>query len=149
MKYLWIAPVGLLLFVLGCGGPLVTLPGGSLSGTLISPPSDWTFTNAIKTVQIETRPDDPYSVNIWCVVVGRQLFIVSGRGMENAWAQHIDADPNVRLRVGTDLYELRAVISNDSADRERFLAALAKKYDEFDPDEEQPSEAVLFRLEAR
>lgn len=147
---LWTAPVvGLLLCCLGCGGPLVMFPAGELSGTVVATPSDWTFTDEIETVQLETRPEDPYSVNIWGVAIGRDFFIASGRGMDNAWAQHIEADPRVRLRVGTQLYELRAIVSRDPVERERFLSALSEKYEAFDPDEEQPSEAVLFRLEAR
>jgi hypothetical protein len=103
----------------------------------------------VKTVQLETRPSDPYSVNIWGVAMGSDFFVVSGRGMEAAWAQHIEADPNVRLRVGDDVYELRAVRVEATADRDLFLAALSKKYEEFDASEEQPSEATLYRLEAR
>lgn len=149
MKIAWVVPVGLLLLALGCGGPLVMLPGGSLSGTLTTPPSDWAFTDAVETVQLETRPEDPYSVNIWGVAVDDRFFIVSGRGMESAWAQHIAADPNVKLRVGSDLYELRAIRSEDSAVRERFLTALTAKYEDFDPDAQDSSNAILYHLEAR
>jgi hypothetical protein len=149
MPFRWIAPLGLLVISLGCGGPLIMLPGGSLSGTVSAAPNDWTFTDAFKTVQLETRPGDPYSVNIWGVAIEGEFFVVSGRGLENAWAQHIESDPRVRLRVGSNVYELRATQSRDPADRTRFLQALTEKYEEFDPDEEQPSQALLFRLEPR
>ena len=141
--------VGLLVFVLSCSEPFGMLPGGELSGTLQSVPSDWSFSDDFQSVQLETRPEDPYSVNIWCVGLGRQLFVVSGRGVENAWAQHIEADPNVRLRIGENLYELRALPSDDPLDRERFMAGATKKYDDFEPDEEQAAAAVLYRLEPR
>ena len=149
MLALRITSLGLLMFCLGCGSPIVMLPGGSLSGTVVPTPTDWTFTDATETVQLETRPDDPYSVNIWGVAMERDFFIVSGRGMQNAWAQHIEADPRVRLRVGTQIYELWAEVSRDPADRERFLAALSAKYDDFEPDEAEASDALLFRLVAR
>ena len=149
MKFSRITLAGLLLLGLGCGEPMMMLPGGALSGTLEPPPSDWKFSDVTKVVQLETRPDDPYSVNIWGVAVGHRFLIGSGSGMENAWARHIDEDPNVRLRVGTSLYELRAVMSKDPTDRERFLEAVTKKYDEFDPEEERSSESVIYQLEPR
>ena len=101
-------PVVALLFALGCG-PLVMVPGGELSGTVKPAPSDWSFTDSVETVQLETRPEDPYSVNVWGVAAGDAFYVASGRGESAAWAKHIAADPRVRLRVGEDLYELSAV----------------------------------------
>jgi hypothetical protein len=124
------------------------LPGGELSGTVKPAPSDWKFSNAYEDVQLETRLDDPYSVNIWGVAVGKRFMIASGRGLENAWAQHIEADPNVRLRIGEDIYELRAVRTDHRLDRRRLLAAMRAKY-EFEPDEGEADEAVIFVLEPR
>ena len=136
-------------FALGCNAPVVMLPGGELSGTPQPVPLDWSFTDDFQVVQLETRPADPYSVNIWGVSIGEQFLVVSGRGMQNAWAQHIEADPNVRLRVGENIYELRALRTDDPLDRERFLVGAKKKYDDFEPDEEEAAAAILYRLEAR
>jgi hypothetical protein len=131
---------------LACG-PLVMIPGGRLSGTVAPVPDDWSFSDDVETVQLETRPDDPYSVNIWGVAVGDEFYVASGKS-DNAWATHIAADDRVRLRVDESIYELRAV-RDDSADgRERFLAAAKAKYD-FEPDPEQTSDAILFKLVAR
>ena len=68
------AIVGLLLlaFSMGCG-PFLLLPGGELEGTSVPTPADWSFLADISTVQIETRPEDPYSVNIWVVEMGAAL----------------------------------------------------------------------------
>jgi hypothetical protein len=134
MKNLATILCGLLLLNVGCGGPLVMIPGGKLSGTVQPVPSDWAFSDEFEDVQLETRPSNPYSVNIWGVA---------------DWAKHIEADPNVRLRIGEDLYELRAVRTDDPQDRVRFLAAVKKKYDGFEPDEEQAAESVLYSLESR
>ena len=133
----------------GCSGPLVMLPGGELSGNVKPVPADWSFSDAFEDVQLETRPGDPYSVNVWGVGVGSQFFIASGRGMDSAWARHISEDPRVRVRIGEDLFELQAVRSEDAGDRERFLQAAKRKYDGFEPDEEQAAEAVLFVLGPR
>ncbi len=136
-----------LSLALGCG-PIVMIPGGALSGTPTPIPDDWTFTNEFDTVQLETRPEDPYSVNIWVVESGGSLYIAAGRGSETGWAQNLEGDPRVRLRVGEGLYDLRAVRANDPESRDRFLRAARAKYD-FDPEERDTNEAVLYRLVAR
>ena len=146
MKSQWF--VVALLLALGCG-PLVMVPGGELSGTVKPVPVDWSFTDSVETVQLETRPDDPYSVNVWGVAASGGFYIASGRGESAAWAKHISADPRVRLRVGEDVYELSAVRTTDEAEMNAFLEAAKKKYEDFEPDEEQRQEAILFRLEPR
>lgn len=145
LRFTWLP---LALFALACG-PLGPMPGGRLSGEVADPPSDWSFTDAQKNVQLETRPSDPYSVNIWGAAVGDRFYVASGKGGETAWAANIEQDPDVRLRVGKTLYELRAVrVDDDAGERGRFLAALKRKYD-YSPDAEDSSQAWLYRLEPR
>ena len=136
-------------FAVGCERPFVVFPGGELLGEVKPHPHDWLFSNAFETVQLETRPEDPYSVNIWCVTVGNRFLIASGEGMESTWAEHIAANPNVRLRIGDDIFELRAVRTDSEHDRRRFKAGARIKYDDFEPDEEQADQIVLFSLEPR
>ena len=132
--------------LLGCG-PLVMIPGGRLAGDEKPVPADWSFSDAVETVQLETRPADPYSVNIWGVGVGPDFYVASGRA-DNAWARYVLEDPRVRLRIEGSVYVLRAERDDSAEGRERFLAAALAKYD-FEPDPEQASEAILFRLIAR
>ncbi len=136
------------LLALGCG-PTGPFPGGGLSGQVATDlPMDWSFTDEEMTVQLETRPEEPYSVNLWGVSLGDRFYLASASGGEAAWVAHIAEDPNVRLRVGETIYELRAVrVSNDSHG-ERFLAALTRKYD-WEPSGSEADEAWLFRLEPR
>ena len=140
--------LSLLALMLGGCGPLVMIPGGELSGELVAGPADWAFTDAVDTVQLETRPADPYSVNVWMVAANGVPYIAAGGGAESAWPTHIAADPRVRLRVGDKLYELNAVRTDSEADRAAFMEAARKKYD-FDPEEQDTDGAVLFRLEPR
>ena len=142
-----IAIVALALCVSVACGPMVMIPGGELSGDTAPVPADWSFTDAVETVQLETRPEDPYSVNIWGVGVGDQFYVASGKS-DNAWAGHIAADDRVRLRIEGTVYEMRAVRDDSSEGRERFLEAAKAKYD-FEPEPDQASEAILFRLVAR
>jgi hypothetical protein len=139
--------LGILAFsVLACD-PLVMIPGGELSGETQPVPEDWTFTDSVETVQLETRPDDPYSVNIWGVGIAEEFFVASGKP-DNAWAEHIAADDRVRLRVQEAIYDLRAERDETPEAREQFLAAAKAKYD-FEPDPDEASEAILFRLVPR
>lgn len=139
-------PVLLLLIATACG-PLVMVPGGQLDGTPSEAPSDWSFSDAVEVVQLETNPDDPYSVNIWGVASGGDFYVAAG-DRESQWAQNMNADPRVRLKIGDALYELRAEATNDEADLDRFLTAAKKKYD-FELEEGQREEAALYRLIAR
>jgi hypothetical protein len=128
--------------------PLVMIPGGRLSGPVVPPPENWSFTDAIDTVQLETRPADPYSVNVWCIAVDDDLFVIAGSGLETTWAQHIASDDRVRLRVAESIYELRAIPDNGTATREAVLLAVQEKYD-FDAEDEDTGQAIVFRLEPR
>jgi hypothetical protein len=134
----------LVLLSLGCG-PIVMIPGGALSGEVQATPADWKFTDSIETVQLETRPSDPYSVNIWVVASGDSLYFATG---ETEWAGYVASDSRVRLRVDGKLYELKAVQTEVAGERTAVLAAMKRKYD-FEPDAEQEASASLYRLEAR
>ncbi len=136
------------VLVLACG-PIGPFPGGRLSGSVAADlPGDWSFADGRDTVQLETRSSSPYSVNLWGAGIGDRFYLASGGGGDARWVRYIAEDPNVRLRVGDTIYELRAVRVADDEERERFLAALKRKYD-WKPEPEQSEEAWLFRLEPR
>jgi hypothetical protein len=135
-----------LLAPLACG-PLVMIPGGALSGEVAPAPSDWAFSDAVDTVQLETNPADPYSVNVWGVGAGSAFYIGAG-DKDSQWARNIRANPQVRLRIDGVLYELSAEEIEDEAELEVFLAAAQKKYD-FEPEPDQRESATLFKLTAR
>jgi hypothetical protein len=82
------------------------------------------------------------------VGVGDIFYIASGRGVDAAWAEHIEANPNVRLRVGDAIYELDATRTSDPAELDAFLVAAKAKYD-FEPEPGQRETAVLYRLTPR
>lgn len=136
------------LFALACGGPLVMIPGGELSGTVQPAPPDWAFSDGVDDVQLETRPSDPYSVNVWGVGAGSRFLIAAGGGVESSWAKNMIDDPRVRLRIGDDVYEMNAALTSDEGVRTEFLAAAKKKYD-FEPDADESANAALFILTPR
>lgn len=131
----------------GCSGPFVLLPGGALDGPTAPVPESWAFTDAVDTVQLETRPTDPYSVNIWVVALDEALYVHAGAS-RSTWVEHLEADPRLRLRVDGTLYELSASRVRDQAEFDRFSDAYERKYGRR-PRNENVEEAYLFRLEPR
>ena len=109
---------GLFMGLLGTGcSPFLVFPGGELRGTLDSSGiDDWGLTDKVEFVQIETRPDRPYSVRVYGVGSGNAFYIASqgwrgafGSTHRARWIDHLAEDPRIRLRVGETLYELEAV----------------------------------------
>lgn len=131
----------------GCERPFVLLPGGALEGPTAPAPADWSFTHAVKTIQLESRPAEPYSVNIWAIALGAHLYVHAGAN-RSAWVEHMEADPNVRVRVGETIYELAAARVQDQGEFDRFADAYEKKYGRR-PRNENVAEAYLFRLGPR
>jgi hypothetical protein len=135
-----------LLVVAGCG-PFLILPGGELDGSTAPAPNDWSFSAEVSTVQLETRPEDPYSVNIWAVGMGPVLYVHAGAN-RTSWVEHMEANPDVRVRVEDNLYDLRASRVENQDEFARFSDAYEEKYGSR-PRNENVGEAYLFRLEAR
>ena len=134
-------------FVLAaCGGPLGMIHGGRLDGTLVTEPvTDWSFTDAVQKIQIETSPDDPYSVNVWCVAKDDHLWITAG-SHTNTWAKNLSADPRMRVRVGEKLYDRRAVRVTDPLEAKLVISLYEKKYD-YERDENGFGGPMQFRLD--
>ena len=136
-----------LLALVGCGGPFVLLPGGELEGETSATPTSWAFTDEIDTVQLETQPAEPYSVNIWATALDANMYIHAGANRAT-WVEHMEADPNVRLRVGDAIYELTSARVETQDEFDRFSDAYEVKYGRR-PRNENVGEAYLFRLSAR
>jgi len=137
----------LLVLTAGCGGPFLLLPGGELDGAVTPTPTDWAFTDEVSTIQIETNPADPYSVNIWAVGVGASMYLHAG-GNRTTWVEHLEADPNLRIRVEDKLYELAAVRVESEEEFARFADAYETKYG-VRPRNENIAEIYVLRLGAR
>ena len=142
----WIA-VGLCALALGCGGPFLLLPGGELSGETAAAPDDWSLLRETKTVQLETNPADPYSVNIWAIGMGDVAYVHAGTS-RSTWVEHMEVDPKVRMRVEGTIYELAASRVEGQEEFDRFADAYEEKYGRR-PRNEDVGEAYLFRLAAR
>jgi hypothetical protein len=104
-----------ILIALGCNGPFAVLPGGQLDGDVMSLPPDWVFAGDYGTIQLETRPEEPYSVNIAYTVIDGSLYINAG-DTETQWVKNLAANPHVRMRMEGVLYELSATRISDAAE---------------------------------
>ena len=140
-----VAMLAVLAVLAACGEPVLTLPGGALGGTVVAPPADWSNVADVKTIQVEFRPSDPYSHNIWGVGLDRDLYIATS-GDGTRWTPFVAADPHVRARVADQLYELIAVPVTDPDERARVAAAYVTKYD-VDADDNWVAEGLIFRLD--
>ena len=136
----WVLALG------ACGGPLVVFPGGALNGPVRPAPQGFGFARDAGTVQLETRPEDAYSVNIACTVVGDQIYVSAGANRAR-WVEHIEANPLVRLRIDGEIYELRAERGTDEAEMRAFAAEWTQNRWARDPT--TLAEVWVYRLEAR
>lgn len=133
----------LLLFTSACSDPMVIIPGAALSGDIKPAPQTW---QAVPdTIQLETRPVDPYSVNIWGVAIEQDLYVAT---RDANWMAYIEANPLVRVRVSGDIYELSAKAVDDAAEMARVVSAYVTKYDVDDTDG-WVQDGVAYRLDRR
>ena len=146
MSALSVVFAGLAVVALGLGcGPV---PGGSLAGELAPPPAAWTdaLGGDRAMCEIEARPADPHSIQLECFTRDGELYVQSHRWAlaqwwPRSWAAIWLAEPDVRVRIGDRIYELRAERVTDAALREVML-----KERGYDP---VPEGIVLFRFAAR
>ena len=131
---------------LACG-PMIVFPGGALDGTHVESPSDWVWTDEVSTVQLETRPEDPYSVNIWAIGTANRLYVHAGANRAT-WIEHMEENPHVRILIEEKIYELTASRVEGQDEFDAFSNSYEEKYGTR-PRNENVDEAYLFRLTAR
>ena len=128
LAVIWLGAVGV--------EPQDRRPGTRLSGTVQAHPNDWSFTDGVMEVHVEVRPwwQIPYSVTVVLGRDGDRLYSPSiySEAAEfpgtKLWNTVLAGNPDVRLRVGTDIYELALKPATDPAEFDRGFRALAAKY---------------------
>ena len=107
-----------LLMAAGCGGPFLVFPGGEMRGEVVTEPvEDWSFVTD-RFVDLETRPQDPYSVELNYFVRDGKLYIDPAEGRR--WLDYLRADPRVRVRFSEKIYPLKAVLVGQPGEIEGF-----------------------------
>ncbi len=116
----WTTLTVLTSLALACGGPVLMIPGGRLTGNVVESADDFSFTAANKdtSIDLETRPSAPYSVELNYTVKNGRIYLDPKEG--RIWLDHIRDDPNVRVRLDGNVYPLRAVQVEDPDELEGF-----------------------------
>jgi len=129
--------------ITACTEPFVTIPGGQLKGNTVSAPDSWSSVSEV--VQLEVRPSDPYSLNIWAVEDSGYLYVAT---TDSKWVGFIADNDEVRVKIEENLYEFHAVHVKDTEELARIAATYAKKY-EVDPSDNWVEGANVYRLDNR
>ena len=121
----------------GCaGGPWGPIAGGSLAGERSSERiGNWAFARSSQYVDLEVRPDDPYSVTIHYYVVDGSLYVEAGDNGRSRWRPMLWADGRARVRFGDRVFPVVATEVTDPAEIQRVLPAFYEK------DRDEPSDA--------
>jgi len=110
--------MSVLVVQMACGGPVSIFPGGRLSGREARA-DRWTeVVSGSGTLDLETRPADPYSVRIGFRLRNGNVYIDPTE--ERGWYQNLKAEPAVRVRFGDRIYRARAVLVVDPIELEGF-----------------------------
>lgn len=107
-----------LLAAAACGGPIGIIPGGALSGEEASAGSWSEVVTDSGTLDLETSPEDPYSVRILYVFRDGNVYIDPAE--DRRWYQRLRSDPSVRVRIDGRIYRARAVPVTDAAELQGF-----------------------------
>lgn len=136
-----------LLMLSACDGPFIFAAGGALSGTVTEVPDRWQLDEDSAVAQLETRPDDPYSVNFTYVQLDGRFYVYAGDTRTN-WVKNIEQSPLVRVRVQDAIYPARAVRVTSDEELSEFAAVWAN-LSAFQRDPMNFEEVWLYRLEQR
>jgi hypothetical protein len=107
-------------------------PGLWLRGeTVEEKVADWSFSEEIEEIFIETRPwyGVPHSTTIWCVAPDGGLYIGSYGDEKKAWERNIERNPEARISIGGRIYEVTVAPVADGDRIEALDAAYSRKYD--------------------
>jgi hypothetical protein len=143
-----------LALLVGCAlEPSGERPGFAISGEVAREPvSDWSFTDEVEEILIETRSGFglPHSVTIWCVSIDGELYVGASAPdfpKERRWVRNVRRDPDVRLKVAGRIYERRLELVADPARTDFVNRAFGRKY-RYDVDED-PDPVVYWRVVER
>ena len=132
--------IALVAAIVGCFGPSDRRPGTRLTGDVAATPSDWSFTNDHKLIAIEVQTPYllPHSVTIWCAEIDGHLYVGAREPETKRWPGWADRNPNVRLGIGPQIFEIQLVPLADPERLARLQRAYAAKYDLPPPSADSP-----------
>ena len=69
----------------------------------------------------------PYDVTIWFVVDGEKVYIGTAN-VSRQWVRNVQKTPQVKLSIGSEMFDGTARFLADHAEHERAMAAIRRKY---------------------
>ncbi|MEM7001555.1 MAG: hypothetical protein AAF529_12280 [Pseudomonadota bacterium] len=106
-------------------------PGTRLSGSWVSEPvADFsTFWSSGQRAYVQTAPwwGIPHSVTTTSFVVEGKLYVPCRSCAQKRWPRNVAADPHVVIKLGDDLYPLKAVRVEDPAELKRIFQGNARE----------------------
>jgi hypothetical protein len=110
-------------------------------------PSDWIFAGEYGFMELEARPEEPYSVNIAYTVVDGNLYANAG-DTETQWVKNMASNPLVVVAMDGELYLLHAQRVTDADELARFGATWTRQ-GSFHRDPSKLDQAWVYRLRPR
>jgi hypothetical protein len=109
------------------------IPGLWLTGNVVlTPVTDWSFTEKVPNIELQTQSRFllPHSVTINCLDYNGQLYVSSvyPPGTPRGWNDNVMRDPNVRIKIGNNLYDRTMVLVTDPVEKDAVLQVRARKY---------------------
>lgn len=125
--------VALVVFRFTGLNPHGRIPGLWLTGNVVATPvTDWSFTEKVPNIELQTQSRFllPHSVTINCLDYNGQLYVSSvyPPGTPRGWNDNVLRDPNVRIKIGNNLYDRTMVLVTDPAEKDAVLQVRARKY---------------------
>jgi hypothetical protein len=120
------------------------IPARPIEGTPAEPPRTWERLGHGAPCELEVNSTAPRSVELECYEFDGQLYVHTDRGgwtarwWSEAWAAAATRDPDVRVGVYGELFDLRAQLVTDASLRRRVLGSRG-----LDP---APDDVELFAL---
>ena len=102
-----LAILAVLLAGVALTAPLGPVPGIRIGGTETGIPDNWTDVPLPEEVRLATYDGPlPYVVTIWIVESAGRLYVIGAP--ESTWVEKATASPEVKLRIGDDVYAMIA-----------------------------------------
>lgn len=107
-----------IFWLVACQSPVLIFSGGTLSGP-VGDTDSFTFAAQYKLLQLEVRPEDPYSVNLRVLMHDNQLYIDAAE--HRRWHKYLKLNHDVRIKLGGSVYRATAVRVSDPEITELFI----------------------------
>jgi len=131
-------------------GPCGPIPGTELDGNLKQELiKDFRFVDKVEHCQLQVMPSDPHSVTVNCWSVGKQLYVGCMDCEGKTWSSALKQDPVAKIKIGEDIYRVKASRLSDKGAIERAWKIRWSKYEQGTTPDPVPEGYWLFHLGSR